>query len=65
MKCVSLLSTRAVTEMSTALTKYVRMFQTDVKKKVQFFFPVHGSPTDFFVPRFYGGPPPKQRKSVV
>jgi superfamily II DNA or RNA helicase len=60
MKCVSLLSTRAVTEMSTALTKYVRMFQTDVKKKVQFFFPVHGSPTDFFVPRFYGGPPPKQ-----
>ena len=60
MKCVSLLSRGAVNEMSATLTKYVRMFQTDVKKKVQFFFPVHGSSTDFFVPRFYQGPPPKQ-----
>jgi superfamily II DNA or RNA helicase len=65
MKCVSLSSRGAVNEMSATLTKYVRMFQTDVKKKVQFFFPVHGSSTDFFVPRFYQGPPPKQTPALL
>ena len=60
MKCVRLTTDGAIRAMTRTLTKYVRMFQTDVKKKVEFFFPVEGSATDFYVPRFYNGPPPKQ-----
>jgi superfamily II DNA or RNA helicase len=59
MKCVRLTSASAVGAMTRKLTKYVRVFQTNSKRQVQFFFPVEDSATDFFVPRFYNGPPPK------
>ena len=57
MKRIQVTSSAALSALTRNLTKYVRMFQTDVKRRVQFFFPVEGSATEFFVPRFYNGPP--------
>lgn len=57
MKRIQVNTSAGLSALTRNLTKYVRMFQTDVKRKVQFFFPIEGSTTDFFVPRFYNGPP--------